>query len=122
MKKLLLLLAIGYGVWNYYLKPSDTPMITNIASDGSVLSSPIITNARTESPALTSAPMIATPAARAPLASNSYKCDGRKYCSQMTSCAEATYFLQHCPGVKMDGGNGDGKPDGVPCEAQWCGR
>jgi hypothetical protein len=46
-----------------------------------------------------------------------YKCDGRTYCSQMTSCEEATYFLRNCPGVKMDGNN-----DGVPCERQWCGR
>ena len=45
----------------------------------------------------------------------SFRCDGRAYCSQMTSCAEATYFLKNCPGVKMDG-NGDG----VPCEQQWC--
>jgi len=45
----------------------------------------------------------------------SFSCDGRKYCSQMTSCAEATYFLKNCPGVKMDGNN-----DGVPCEQQWC--
>jgi hypothetical protein len=44
-----------------------------------------------------------------------YKCDGRSYCSQMTSCAEATYFLQNCPGTKMDGNN-----DGIPCEKQWC--
>lgn len=48
--------------------------------------------------------------------SAAFSCDGRIYCSQMTSCAEATYFLQHCPGVKMDGGG-----DGVPCESQWCG-
>jgi hypothetical protein len=47
----------------------------------------------------------------------SFTCDGRMYCSQMTSCAEATYFLQHCPNVKMDGG----RRDGVPCESQWCG-
>ncbi len=46
-----------------------------------------------------------------------YKCDGRIYCSQMTSCEEATYFLRNCPGVKMDGNN-----DGVPCEKQWCRR
>lgn len=45
----------------------------------------------------------------------SIKCDGRKYCSQMTSCAEATKFLQNCPGMAMDGDN-----DGIPCEAQWC--
>lgn len=44
-----------------------------------------------------------------------FRCDGRTHCSQMTSCAEATYFLQNCPGVEMDG-NGDG----VPCERQWC--
>lgn len=46
-----------------------------------------------------------------------YSCDGRQYCTQMRSCAEAKYFLANCPGVKMDG-NGDG----VPCEQQWCGR
>ncbi|HEX8594360.1 MAG TPA: excalibur calcium-binding domain-containing protein [Pseudomonas sp.] len=44
-----------------------------------------------------------------------FKCDGRQYCSQMTSCAEAKSFLQNCPGMKMDGNN-----DGVPCETQWC--
>ncbi|GAB3766743.1 cold shock domain-containing protein [Ramlibacter monticola] len=44
-----------------------------------------------------------------------FRCDGRTQCSQMTSCAEATFFLRNCPGTKMDG---DG--DGVPCEQQWC--
>jgi hypothetical protein len=44
-----------------------------------------------------------------------FRCDGRTYCSQMTSCAEATYVLKNCPNVKMDGDN-----DGVPCEQQWC--
>lgn len=44
-----------------------------------------------------------------------FKCDGRTMCSQMTSCREATLFLQNCPGTQMDG-NGDG----VPCEKQWC--
>ena len=48
---------------------------------------------------------------------SSFKCDGRIYCSQMTSCEEATFFLRNCPNVKMDGNN-----DGVPCEKQWCGR
>ena len=45
----------------------------------------------------------------------SFKCDGRKYCSQMTSCAEATSFLTYCPGTEMDGDH-----DGIPCESQWC--
>lgn len=44
-----------------------------------------------------------------------YRCDGRTHCSQMTSCNEAMFFLNNCPGVKMDGNN-----DGVPCERQWC--
>lgn len=44
-----------------------------------------------------------------------FRCDGRTHCSQMHSCAEATFFLNHCPGVKMDGNH-----DGVPCEQQWC--
>jgi len=46
-----------------------------------------------------------------------YHCDGRQYCSKMTSCKEAKYFLKHCPNTKMDG---DG--DGIPCESQWCGH
>jgi cold shock CspA family protein len=44
-----------------------------------------------------------------------FKCDGRTHCSQMTSCTEAKFFLQNCPGTKMDGNN-----DGTPCEQQWC--
>jgi hypothetical protein len=49
-------------------------------------------------------------------AANQYQCDGRTYCSQMTSCEEATFFLRNCPGVQMDG-----EGDGIPCERQWCG-
>lgn len=44
-----------------------------------------------------------------------FHCDGRIHCSQMTSCAEATFFLRNCPDVQMDGDN-----DGIPCEQQWC--
>ncbi len=51
----------------------------------------------------------------APMATSSYRCDGRKRCSQMSSCAEAKFFLNNCPGAEMDG---DG--DGIPCEDQWC--
>lgn len=46
---------------------------------------------------------------------STFKCDGRTMCSQMTSCAEAQYFLRHCPNTQMDGNN-----DGEPCEQQWC--
>lgn len=62
-------------------------------------------------------PSIATPldAAASTAAPTPFKCDGRTHCSQMTSCDEATYFIQHCPNTAMDGNN-----DGVPCERQWC--
>jgi hypothetical protein len=49
-----------------------------------------------------------------------YHCDGRTRCSQMTSCEEATFFLNNCPNTKMDGGREGERPDGVPCESQWC--
>jgi hypothetical protein len=52
-----------------------------------------------------------------PARAEPFKCDGRIHCSQMTSCAEAKFFLRKCPGVKMDG---DG--NGIPCEKQWCGK
>ena len=44
-----------------------------------------------------------------------FTCDGRTMCSQMRSCAEARFFLKHCPDTRMDGNN-----DGEPCEQQWC--
>lgn len=48
-------------------------------------------------------------------AAGPFRCDGRTHCSQMTSCAEAEFFLKNCPGVEMDGNH-----DGEPCEQQWC--
>lgn len=46
-----------------------------------------------------------------------FVCQGKQYCSQMTSCEEATFYLKNCPDAKIDG---DG--DGIPCEEQWCRR
>lgn len=57
-------------------------------------------------------PIAASPAPAAPVES---RCDGRTHCSQMRSCGEAQYFIQHCPNTQMDGDR-----DGVPCERQWC--
>ena len=56
-----------------------------------------------------------TPALVLQAGGSNFRCDGRTYCSQMSSCAEATFFLKNCPGTKMDGNH-----DGVPCEEQWC--
>ncbi|MGQ2964212.1 excalibur calcium-binding domain-containing protein [Methylophilus sp.] len=60
----------------------------------------------------------AAPAAAsvAPVQANR-RCDGRTHCSQMTSCAEARFFLANCPDTEMDGDR-----DGDPCERQWCKR
>jgi micrococcal nuclease len=58
---------------------------------------------------------IPTPPVAVTSSSSARRCDGRTYCSQMTSCEEATWFLKNCPGVTMDGDN-----DGRPCEQQWC--
>lgn len=52
---------------------------------------------------------------KTPATTQNFSCDGRTHCSQMTSCAEATFFLRYCPSTQMDG---DG--DGIPCEQQWC--
>lgn len=42
---------------------------------------------------------------------DNFKCDGRQYCSQMNSRAEAEFFTANCPNTKMDGDR-----DGIPCE------
>ena len=40
-----------------------------------------------------------------------FKCDGRQYCGQMKSRAEAVFFIKNCPYTKMDSDD-----DGIPCE------
>jgi len=57
----------------------------------------------------------ATSKARQSPSTQQFQCAGKVYCTQMSSCAEAVFYLNHCPGVRMDG---DG--DGTPCERQWC--
>lgn len=41
-----------------------------------------------------------------------FQCDGRRYCSQMTSAKEALFFQLNCPNTKMDGDRDDD-----PCES-----
>jgi hypothetical protein len=54
---------------------------------------------------------------KTPIDSAKYSCADKSTCSAMASCAEAQYYLTHCPFANMDG---DG--DGIPCEDQWCGH
>jgi len=42
---------------------------------------------------------------------NKYKCGTKKYCSQMSSCAEAYFYFNECGVKKLDRDN-----DGIPCE------
>ena len=96
MKKIILLLIVGLIGWQVYKYEQRSS-----GSGRAIAQEPW------------SPPERGVPAA-ASTATN-FRCDGRTYCSQMTSCAEATFFLKNCPGTKMDGNN-----DGVPCEQQWC--
>lgn len=48
--------------------------------------------------------------------SSRFTCGKKTYCDQMGSCDEARFYLDHCPGTKMDGDR-----DGRPCE-DWCGH
>jgi cold shock CspA family protein len=43
-----------------------------------------------------------------------FQCQGKVYCSQMASREEAQFYLDNCPGTKMDGDR-----DGIPCENQF---
>lgn len=120
MKKLIIILALGFAVWHFYLKPPDSPVITNIGADGSTLSQPVIQQPTPVFSLERFVPSFAssdagTQSKTSPQPAGNYRCDGRTHCSQMRSCDEATFFLRNCPGVKMDGNN-----DGVPCEQQWC--
>ncbi|KWR76547.1 hypothetical protein RM96_32720 [Cupriavidus sp. IDO] len=70
-------------------------------------------------PAQASLPVPSEPAISAPSFPRPspvvFRCEGKTMCHQMRSCEEATFYLQNCPGTKMDG---DG--DGIPCERSLC--
>ena len=103
MKQLILLIVIAVVAWQGYARyqHNRAARAANVAAESDAPLPPVSVPLR-------------PPRAEA-LTSSSFKCDGRTHCSQMTSCAEATFFLKTCPGVKMDGNN-----DGIPCEKQWC--
>ncbi|MBW3530450.1 excalibur calcium-binding domain-containing protein [Shewanella sp. NKUCC06_TVS] len=92
---LLIILAIVIFGFKQYQEFNEAPAIDKV---------PVLTNEDIER-----MPIYETATPR-------FQCEaGKTHCSHMSSCAEATFYIQHCPNTQMDG---DG--DGIPCERQWC--
>ena len=98
---ILVILAIGVYGYSRIQQTGDSPLLPSSRSIES----------RTPRPSQT----IDHPSTASSDSHSSFTCDGRTTCSQMTSCTEARYFLENCPGTQMDGNR-----DGDPCERQWC--
>ena len=108
--------AFGYSMYQQAERPTVEPQSASPAEStvpAPQASAPKPTRTRSRQQASAPAVETTTPI---PQVSAPYRCDGRTRCSQMTSCAEAMFFLKNCPGTEMDGDS-----DGVPCEQQWCG-
>jgi hypothetical protein len=88
MKKLLILTFVTFALWEHFSKNAETTKVNEVE-----LSVPKTTITPTK------------------VKSHNFRCDGREYCSQMTSRPEAVYFVRNCPNTKMDGDR-----DGIPCE------
>ena len=59
---------------------------------------------------------LAPPPPKVRVLGEQFRCDERIWCSQMTSCEEARFFLRYCPNTRMDRNS-----EGLDCEKQWCG-
>ena len=97
----MLLLLAGYG---YYQSDENTLSETPTAIDDDSELEPITATIEEKQ------------AAKPPSSNDNNQCDGRTTCKQMTSCAEATFFLNNCPNTKRM----DANKNGIPCEKQWC--
>ncbi|QDF66628.1 excalibur calcium-binding domain-containing protein [Shewanella sp. SNU WT4] len=98
MKKILILGLIAFGLWNHFDKDSEATPIEPLnmhVPEISALPTRVISSS---------------------VSSHTFSCDGRQYCTQMNSRAEAEYFVRNCPNTKMDGDD-----DGIPCErdSRW---
>jgi hypothetical protein len=88
MKKLIIIIFIGFAVWQFYLKDSG---VVETSKDKAV------------STFQNSAAMQTLAKARELAHTQSiYKCDGRKSCSQMTSLKEAEFFIKYCPNSQLN--------------------
>ncbi|MCU8012288.1 excalibur calcium-binding domain-containing protein [Shewanella sp. SM74] len=99
---LLIIVAIVIFGFKQYQEFNEAPAIDEV---------PVLTNDDIQP-----MPMYETKARTQATATPRFQCEaGKTHCSHMSSCAEATFYIQNCPNTQMDG-NGDG----IPCERQWC--
>lgn len=99
---LLIIVAIVIFGFKQYQEFNEAPAIDEV---------PVLTNEDTQP-----MPMYETKARTQATATPRFQCEaGKTHCSHMSSCAEATFYIQHCPNTQMDGDD-----DGIPCERQWC--
>ncbi|MCU8056794.1 excalibur calcium-binding domain-containing protein [Shewanella sp. SM34] len=99
---LLIIVAIVIFGFKQYQEFNEAPAIDEV---------PVLTNEDTQP-----MPMYETKARTQATATPSFQCEaGKTHCSHMSSCAEATFYIQNCPNTQMDGDD-----DGIPCERQWC--
>jgi cold shock CspA family protein len=92
---ILLVAGIAFAGWSYFQRKQADQLTTD---DQQVEPATLIAERQRETAEAEQTPL--------------FQCDGRVYCSDMRSRAEAEFFVKHCPGTKMDG---DG--DGEPCES-----
>ncbi|MBP7875931.1 thermonuclease family protein [Candidatus Woesebacteria bacterium] len=95
------------GLWGEICNPKPTPTPTILPSPRST---PTAAPVYVPKPKPTTAPVKSAPIV-APTTTDSYSCNCKKTCTQMSSCDEAYYQLNTC-GCSVR----DGDDDGVPCE------
>jgi hypothetical protein len=108
LKKIILIVVIFLGAWSYYQKKAADPPSIELTKPN--LAEPIPAQPNLSQPNL-AIESNQKDQQTIEKSESRFKCDGREYCGQMTSRAEAEFFLRNCPNTKMDGDN-----DGIPCE------
>lgn len=110
MKKLMIVALLGFAGWKYYQQYAPVDVVSSpvVVSQNSAMSD---TAARSAAAARIQPSSSDAPRSVSSAASSGFRCDGRQYCSQMRSRAEAEFFVRNCPNTKMDGDR-----DGIPCE------
>ena len=94
IKKFFILIALCVAAFQHFYKSDAAKPTSSISSiiDDSTPSPTVETNS----------------------SSSVFSCQGKTHCSEMNSYAEAKFYLDNCPGMKVDGDN-----DGIPCERQF---